>query len=253
MDIWLIYVIKTLLLPSSSFLMLSFIGLYRLLKKLTLGSLLLFSSLSGLYILSIPLVSSGLMNLLEPHADKISIHQNQAIVLLGSGLRNNAAEFSETNFTLSRKALERVRYAAKLGRETGLPILVSGGKVFESDAPSEATVMAQALEQEFNLPVKWQENQSRNTAENAIYCRKMLQPLNIDKILLVTHAFHMKRAEIEFKKVGFDVQIAPTAYLAMEKGTKLSIFDFIPSANAMLNSTLALHEYLGLLWYKLRY
>lgn len=254
MDIWLIYVIKTLFLPNSSLLLLNFIGLTKVLKKLTLGAVLLSSSFAGFYVLSTPIVANRLlMNLLEPYVDKISVNQNQAIVLLGSGLRNNATEFSETNFTLSSKALERVRYAAKLGHETGLPILVSGGQVFKSDAPSEATVMAQALENEFHIPVKWQENQSRNTAENAIFSREMLQPLKIDKILLVTHAFHMKRAKIEFEKVGFNVQIAPTAYLSSTNKDELTIFDFLPSAQAMLNSTLALHEYMGLLWYKLRY
>ena len=254
MDIWLIYVIKTILLPNSSLLLLGFIGLFRLLKKLTHGLTLLLSSLLGLYLLSTPLVSSDLVNLIESPTHDIftSSIQNQAIVVIGSGLRGNASEFG-SDFTLNSRTLERVRYAAKLGRETGLPILVSGGQVFKNNAPSEAAVMAQVLEQEFNIPAKWQENQSRNTAENAIFSRKILQPLKIDKILLVTHAFHMKRAEIEFEKVGFDVQAAPTAHLSSANEDELTIFDFLPSAQAMLNSTFALHEYMGLLWYKLRY
>jgi uncharacterized SAM-binding protein YcdF (DUF218 family) len=260
MDIWLIYVIKTLLLPSSSFLLLGFIGLYRVLKKLTHGFKWLFFSLFGLYILSLPLISSGLMNAVESPSTQIFTpsQQNQAIVVIGGGLRGNASEFG-SDYTLNSRTLERVRYTTMLAKKTNLPILVSGGNVFESKSPdkpsipAEATVMATVLENEFNVPVRWQENQSRNTAENAIYCRKILHIEKIDKILLVTHAFHMKRAAAEFEKVGFGVQTAPTVYLSSANEDDLTVFDFLPSAQAMLNSTFALHELMGMLWYKLRY
>jgi uncharacterized SAM-binding protein YcdF (DUF218 family) len=260
MDIWLIYVVKTLLLPSSSFLLLSFVGLYRLLKKRTHGSTLLVSALSGLYLLSMPLISSYLMNIVEvpTHAVFAPLPQNQAIVVIGSGLRGNAAEFGG-DYTLNSRTLERVRYAAALAKKTTLPILVSGGNVFESKSPdkpsvpAEATAMAEVLENEFNTPVQWRETKSRNTVENAIYSRKLLQPLNVDRILLVTHAFHMKRAKSAFEKVGFHVQVASTAYLSSADDDELDIFQFLPSAQAMLNSHFALHELMGLIWYRMRY
>jgi uncharacterized SAM-binding protein YcdF (DUF218 family) len=260
MDIWLIYVIKTLLLPSSSFLLLGFIGLYKVLKNLTHGFKLLFGSLFGLYVLSMPLVSSGLMMLVESPTHNIFIPsaENQAIVVIGSGLRGNASEFGG-DYTLNSRSLERVRYAATLQKRTNLPIMVSGGNVFESESPekpsvpSEASVMADVLEKEFNAPVQWQEAESRNTAENAIYCRKILHFQKVDKILLVTHAFHMKRAKIAFEKVGFEVQAAPTVYLSSADEDDLDVFKFIPSAQAMLNSNFALHELLGMVWYEMRY
>ncbi len=63
----------------------------------------------------------------------------------------------------------------------------------------------------------------------------------------------MKRAAAEFKKVGFEVQNAPTVYLSSANEDDLTVFDLIPSAQAMLNSNFALHEFVGLLWYKIRY
>lgn len=255
MNIWLIYVIKTLLLPISSFLLLGFIGLFRVLKKLTHGKSLLFGALLGLYILSMPLTSGYLMCLIESPTQNTFTpsEQNQAIVVIGSGLRGNAVEFGG-DYTLNSRTLERVRYAATLAKRTNLPIMVSGGNVFESESPipAEATVMANVLETEFNMPVQWQEVQSRNTTENATYCRKILHIQKIDKILLVTHAFHMKRAKIEFEKAGFDVQAAPTVYLSSVNDDELDIFQFIPSAQAMLNSHFALHEFMGLAWFKIR-
>ncbi len=259
MNIWLIYVIKTLLLPISSFLLLSFIGLFRVLKKLTHGKSLLFGALLGLYILSMPLTSGYLMSLIElPTQNTFTpSEQNQAIVVIGSGLRGNATEFGN-DYTLNSRTLERVRYTAILAKRTNLPIMISGGNVFERKSsknpfiPAEATAMANVLETEFNTPVQWQEVQSRNTTENATYCRKILHIQKIDKILLVTHAFHMKRAKMEFEKAGFDVQAAPTVYLSSVNDDELDIFQFIPSAQAILNSHFALHEFMGLAWFKIR-
>ncbi len=219
-----------------------------------MGLPLLLGSLLGLFALAMPIVSNYLADQLEtPTPLKLTPavkKKYQAIVVIGSGLRNNSHEYGD-NMTVNTRTLERLRYAATLNRKTGLPILVSGGQVFKKNEPSESSMMAEVLEKEFNVAVRWQESLSHNTAENALYSHNLLQALNIDRIILVTHAFHMPRAFIEFKKVGFDVQAAPTGYLSTDK--ELNVFSFIPSAQALLTSTFVLHEYLGLLWYQLRY
>jgi uncharacterized SAM-binding protein YcdF (DUF218 family) len=139
-----------------------------------------------------------------------------------------------------------------LSRQTGLPILAAGGKVLDDNQPSEAEVMANVLIHEFNVLVRWQEKRSRNTAENALYSRQVLQSEPVDRILLVTHAFHMKRAMNEFQRVGFTVQAAPTAYFS-NSDNKFELLDFIPSPAALVISSFVLHEYLGMLWYQIRY
>lgn len=254
MDIWLVYVLKALLLPSSSLLLLGFVGLVRLLKRKRMGLTLLLGALLGLCALSMPIVANYLAGLLEvPATFKITpsvSHEYQAIVVLGGGLHKNSYEYG-ADFTVNARTLERLRYAAKLGRTTGLPILASGGHVFKEDEPSESAIMAEILEKEFNIPVRWQEDRSRNTAENALYSRALLKPLNMNRIILVTHAFHMPRALIEFKRAGFDVQSAPTGYFFAKQA--LNVFSFIPSAQALTVSSFIVHEYLGLLWYRMRY
>jgi len=254
MDIWLIYVVKALLLPCSSFLLLSLIGLFRLLRHKKMGLTLLLSSLLGLYVLSMPIVSSYLAGLLETPSElkltSLVQKKYQAIVVIGSGLRSNSYEYGDA-ITVNSRTLERLRYAATLGRKTGLPILVSGGQVFKQNEPSESVLMAEILEKEFNIAVLWKEGRSRNTAENALYSHALLQTLNIERVILVTHAFHMPRALTEFERVGFDVLPAPTGYLSTKE--ELSVFSFIPSAQALTVSSFVFHEYLGLLWYRLRY
>jgi uncharacterized SAM-binding protein YcdF (DUF218 family) len=125
---------------------------------------------------------------------------------------------------------------------------VSGGKVFPHDTLSEAQMMARVLQNEFHTDFLWQEPASRNTAENARFSRQLLQAHAIDRILLVTQAYHIPRAVWSFHDAGFQVLAAPTGFFSIEP--PLTILSFVPSARALEQSFLVLHEYLGLLWYK---
>ena len=68
-------------------------------------------------------------------------------------------------------------------------------------------------------------------------------------IILVTSAFHLKRATAMFKKQGFRVIPAPAGYRYEQK--KLTFFSFIPHAGNLADSSIALYEYASLLWYSL--
>src|SRR5205085_10323064 len=79
----------------------------------------------------------------------------------------------------------RLRYAAKLHHETGLPILVTGGAP-DGSKEAEAIVMARSLREDFAVPVKWIELRSSNTAENASFSTQILKQAGVQRILLVT-------------------------------------------------------------------
>lgn len=91
------------------------------------------------------------------------------------------------------------------------------------------------------------ETLSHNTAENAKFSRAILQPYQVDRILLVTHAWHMPRARMAFEKAGFTVIPAATGYA---HGPWIET-DLLPSAKGLAFSYLALHEWIGLAWYRL--
>ncbi len=253
MDIWLIYVIKTLVLPIASLLLLSFYGCFYVLKNKGKGGGLLITPLLCLFVLSLPVVSISLGLLQQKYsALDYSVVANikpQAIVVLAGGVSNFSPEF-EASMTVNSRTLMRARYTAYLAKKTKLPILVSGGSVFGNNKESEATILAALLQDEFNVPVKWMEMKSRNTAENAIYSKKTLAKFNIQRILLVTHSMHMSRAVEQFKRVGLIVIPAPTSLFPP---LKLNIFSFLPSVSALEMSTMAIHEWLGKTWYRLKY
>ncbi len=254
MDISIIYIIKTLLLPLASLLIISLSGVMLIQCHPCIATRLLYFALGTLLLLSLPIVSQYLAATHEVYPPLNKAAQKdfnaQAIVVLGGGLREPAPEYQQIA-TLKSRTLERIRYAAKLAKQTQLPVLVSGGKVFHAEFPSEAELMAQALINEFQQPVRWQETKSRNTAENARYTQAILIPQDINRILLVTHAYHMQRAVTQFQQQGLQVLPAPTAFLSYTK--KLNIFSFLPSVAALQKSTLIIHEMMGCIWYGMRY
>jgi uncharacterized SAM-binding protein YcdF (DUF218 family) len=85
--------------------------------------------------------------------------------------------------------------------------------------------------------------------ENARASRQILQKSNIKRIALITHAWHMPRAEAAFKAAGFEVIPAPTAYTTRYQ---LDLLAFTPSAGALNDSRIFMHEVIGIIWYRLK-
>jgi uncharacterized SAM-binding protein YcdF (DUF218 family) len=180
-------------------------------------------------------------------------NQIQAIIVLGGGRRLGAKEFAEySNQDLSKEALERVRMAAKLARQTGLPILTSGGRPDATDAndQSEAEVMSRVLKNEYALDVKWLESKSHTTQENARYSFEILKKEQVHGVYLVTHFWHMPRAQRIFEQQGFQVTPIPHGFWDIKRYTPL---DFYPGSSALASSRQVWHEALGSVWYQLRY
>lgn len=180
----------------------------------------------------------------------------QAIVVLGGGRRLGAIDSPEYGKQdLSKESLERVRMAAKLAKQTGLPILTTGGRpdaTGQSDLSdqAEARIMAMVFKNEYGLNVQWIEDQSNTTQENAVYSAKLLKSEGVHHIYLVTQFWHMPRAQKIFERQGLKVSAIPHGYRDSQKHTPL---DFYPSSNGVMLTRQIWHECLGALWYAWRY
>lgn len=172
----------------------------------------------------------------------------QAIVVLGGG-RTFAAPEDGDRDQPGTQTLVRLRHGARLYRLTHLPVLVSGGAP-DRAGESEAAVMARSLRDDFQVPVRWIEDTSENTAQNAAHAAMQLREAGIHRVLLVTDAIHMPRALQIFSKTGLAVISAPTDFRSR---APMSFGAFIPSAAPLQSSHYALHEWIGMLWYQLRY
>ena len=239
------------LLPPLNFLLLAALGWMLLKRSPRLGKSLVTSSFALLYLLSSPLVADYLLGLLEKNIKPVQVddmQRAQAIVILGGGVYRDAPEYGQDS--VGALTLARLQYGAQLQRVTGLPILVTGGN--PDGGLAEAHIMRQTLVDQFNVPVKWIEARAFNTAQNARYSAEILLPEGIKKVLVVSHAWHLPRARYAFEKVGMEFLPAPTRFTKQhEPDTAYSPFDFIPNARALEKSYFALHELIGIVWYRL--
>lgn len=241
--------IAAFLLPPLSLLCLLALGIFLLYRRPGLARALLLTVFGLLWIASTPYVAEGALHLLEAQTAPLDIARQHAdaIVILGGGTYFHAPEYAGQD-TISDATLVRLRYGAELQRKTGKPILVTGGHPL-GNSLSEAQQMRISLEQDFGVPVRWTEDASANTFENARYSFHILQQAGIHKIYLVTHAWHMPRAAAVFRRAGFDVVEAPTAFTTRYRTDLLA---FLPSTESLRDSKIFIHEIIGLLWYRVK-
>lgn len=248
---WSKKLLATLLLPPVLPLLPLLGGLLLLRRRPRAARALLWSGLALQFALIIPLTVAPLLASVErmPALTPQASASAQAIVILGAGRREHAPEYGGQ--TVNRLALERLRYGAHLARRTDLPVLVSGGSS-DSSAIAEAALMKTVLEEDFGVAVRWTEAASWDTRQNARLSAKLLNEAGIHRILLVTHAAHMRRASREFEAAGLEVIPAPTAWLAGEEGAAPGkLRSWMPSPNTAYAGWFALHEMLGELAYRL--
>ena len=207
-------------------------------------------------------VSYGLVRSLEwQNLPPKTLPQAEVIVVLGGGTESGdyPRQMTEVN-----DAGDRVLYAAKLYNEGAAPaILVSGGNLAFSSArgatPAEEMTELLML---LNVPAEaiWQQGQSQNTYEDALYSTEILQEKEITEIILVTSAKHMPRAKALFENQGIDVIAAPTDFTVTEQNWQSAfhpslgeaVINLLPNASALDLTTTVLKEYLGLVIYHLR-
>lgn len=241
--------IKFLVLPPMVLFVGMGLGYFLSLRRHRAGVPLMVSAFAALVTLSLSATTSLLMGLVqlgvEPvKADRLNETRAQAIVILSSGLDIMAPE-NGGEPGVDAMTLERLRYGARLHRQTRLPILVTGGP-WSRRKIVLADVMAASLETDFLVKTRWRERQAGNTYQNARGSAEILAGDGIDTVLLVTHAWHMPRSRRAFERAGLIVIPAPMGF---ERSPGFHGSSLLPSAKAFHMNYYALHELLGRVWY----
>jgi len=253
MEFNLLAFLRALILPPASLIVLLALGLVLYRRRPHAAQAAVLAGLVLLYVLSTRIGVSMLVAPLERMAPPVTAARGtgaQAIVVLAAGRVANAPEYGGMEQP-DYVALARLRYAVRLHRETGLPILVSGGNGTEDGRfKPKAFAMARALREEFAVPVQWTEPASENTAQNAEFSARLLQKENIRRILLVTDAMHMPRSVMAFERNGMVVVAAPTVYFSSGRFTWMHL---VPTVENLRRTYYALYEWIGLAWYVLQY
>ena len=209
--------------------------------------------LTILYLLSLPVISVGLISYLEKDysLQKPKNSPSASAVVVLSGM----VRVVNSNFGLAYEwtdASDRIFAGIDLMRLDKAPILVlTRGKVPWSFGIPEGDFLS-SIAQKFGV----KKNQIRltqkveNTESEAKEVGRLIQS-NGQKILLVTSAFHMLRAKKAFEKEGFIVICFPVDFRKSEQS--LTPMSFIPSSGALLETSLFLREIIGRFYYTFKY
>jgi uncharacterized SAM-binding protein YcdF (DUF218 family) len=168
------------------------------------------------------------------------------IVVLGGAIEPAFA--STRRASELNEAAERITVIAALARKyPSARILYSGGGSF--GPPGGEASIAGALFETFDVPAERLilEGQSRTTAENAEFSRRLAVPKPGERWLLVTSAYHMPRSIGAFRKAGFAVEAYPVDYRTTGATDLWIPFDSM--ATGLRRTDIATREWAGLLAY----
>lgn len=221
--------------------------LYRQKSAFTKGAMLLTFLF---YLSTISFISDRIIGSLESAYQPPRVVSGDVIIVLGGGATLDTPNVHGLGH-LSGFAANRLLTCAQLYQELHIPIIVSGGKVLETTG-SEADISKVIL---IGLGVPAEkvivENKSLNTTENAKFTKELVEQYGFKQPILVTSAFHMERSVLQFRKANVAVTPYPTDYQTnLER--KFQPHQLWPSASALLDISLALKEYVGILavkWY----
>ena len=252
MDLYLSKLIPLFIYPLGFALVLSMLAMGILGISAGFARLFLFVAVIVLWGASTPIFSDYLCLTLEGQYPPVAVEATptaDAIVVLGGGVSGPAPP----RITLDLSdAADRLLHAARLYRAGKAPlVLVTGGMIpwLGSELPEAATM--QSLLEEWGVPAGsiLLEGASRNTYENAILSKPLLEERGLQRVLLVTSALHMPRALATFQSAGIDAVPAATDYTVIYRDWR-TVIDFLPDARALSRTTDAISEYVGYAYYR---
>lgn len=245
--------LTALAMPPASLLILTLLGVWLMRRRPKLASRVVILSVISLWVLSTNALSVWLHDRVIPEyhlvtASDLKIKSVQAVVVLGGGVVTGLPGGDQQ---LSKTSLERLRLGAQLARQSGLPLVFSGGSGWgaKEKTVSEADVAQKVLSEAFGLELKLKESSSRDTQENAVNTWRLLSRDKITSIALVTSSTHMPRASAEFTRTGFVV-----TECAVDQPTfgSEALLGLIPNASSLEVSQSVLRELLAKLIQQIR-
>ena len=237
---------------------------FLILRKPIATKRFLWLSVIGFILVGYAPIPESLARILENSIEKVDLktipsEQIAGIIILGGAISGEDIAIDRGEITIG-SAAERVTKGLELIRRyPNLPFIFSGfsGRVTPrgmSEADAFKQLIAEQGLAEITQSTAYYENQSRNTYENAVYSKKMIDQLEVGNPsiktgswLLVTSATHMPRSVKIFEKQGIQIIPVPVDY---QTAYTLQWREFDLTERVFLWNRL-LHEYIGIVAYKL--
>lgn len=171
---------------------------------------------------------------------------NGAVLVLGGGVRRHAPEFGQG--VPAELTAERLAYGVWVARRSGWPLGFSGGIGWAAVElrQSEASIVARTAAEDYGLPLRWAEDKSRDTRENAANTLPLLAKDGIRQVVLITHEQHMRRAlrafEAAARPLGMRILPAP---VGLRQDALSSFSDWCPSSSGLERVCYVVYEALA--------
>lgn len=207
-----------------------------------------------LYLACAPLVATWLAASLERMVVPLraaDAPQCDAVVVLGSSFHWHRDQLDQTYFLSATADRFRVAVAAyKLGKA---PLLVLGGGGKQDDPTVSEGNFQKQMALELGIPESaiMVGPQVVNTEMEILQHAAKLRGLHAKKILLATSVFHLPRAAMQFRALGFEVVELPCHYLTAGIDEQFSWRMLLPRGQALDQTETCLKEYFGLVAAKL--
>lgn len=246
-------VLTALALPPVPFLLLILVGARMILPRRGLGWLFVLIGVAGIWLSTCAGMGQLLTRMvLHPQPAlsqdaiaglkaEVKAHQPLTIVVLGGGRDAFAPEYGQSS--LRARSLERLRYGVWLARQTGASLGFSGGTGWgNGSGPTEAEVAEHIAARDYGVTLKWLENASRDTRENALRTVALLKQAGVTRAVIVTHGWHMPRALRLFEAAAggkIEFVAAPMGLATITQGGAV---DWLPSAEGFERVRMVLRE-----------
>lgn len=197
-------------------------------------------------------ISNRVMLWWEPEPVPIATMDTYDVGIVFSGVTKGSKKPRDRVYF--NNGADRITHALQLYNEGKIKhILVTGGLGFQQESNSMAAERLRSFLLMANVPdsVITVESQAVNTYENAVKSGEILKrDFPGQKYLLITSAFHMKRAALCMEKQGITIDEFPAGYYT--DYSTLNFDDlFIPKSNALAKWELIFKEWVGMLTYRL--
>ncbi len=237
-------------LISPTVIVLGILVLAVIINKQALRRKLLIASLGLLLFFSNPFIINQLLRYWEPKSNMNNSKVYDAGIVL-SGFMSRDKESGSLSFGESADRLTEGLIQYRKGRIK--TIIISGGSGSLIDDTRESILAKTFLIENCNVPdsVVIIDTVSRNTYENAVESKKIMNAAGLRTAIMITSAWHIRRAKGCFNKVDLDVDIHPIDGLYNEQGTNPSDL-IIPNTRSIIKWENLMHEIAGIIIYKLQ-
>jgi uncharacterized SAM-binding protein YcdF (DUF218 family) len=243
-------VLLALVLPPSPLLLLAAWGGWRLRRGRRGGGMLLALALLALWLSAteaggeLLARATGKPQALAPaQVDALRGRRDGAVLVLGGGVERSAPGFDGGR--PNAITAERLAYGVWLARRSGWPLGFSGGIGWQATQlrEPEARIVARVAAQDYGLPLRWAETNSRDTRQNAVYTLPALAAAGVREVVLVTHAPHMRRAQRAFENEAarHGIRILP-APVGLRTDALSSFTDWCPSPEGFARVRYVVYE-----------